>query len=67
MSRRGNGRVASWFLLACWISAVSCFIVGTWGGRPALLPAVAPLVVIYIVSLAWVQRQRTPPSTDGPA
>jgi hypothetical protein len=51
---------------ACWISAVTCFIAGTWGGRPALLPAVAPLVVIYIVSLARVQRQRTPPSTDGP-
>ena len=54
----------SWFPLACWISAMTCFLVGTWGGRPSLLPAVAPLVVIYIVSLARLRRTRRPTSTN---
>lgn len=43
--------------LLCWIAAVVCFIEGTWGGRPSLLPLIPSFVVIYIVAVARVRHR----------
>ena len=50
----------AWLPLLMWIAAIACFIAGTWGGRPSLLPVIPSLVVLYIVSVARLRHKRVP-------
>jgi hypothetical protein len=50
---RHTASLATGLALALWVTAVACFVVGTWGGRPSALRVVAPIVVIYVIMLAW--------------
>jgi hypothetical protein len=48
----------TWLPLASWTAIIVCFIAGTWGGRPSLLPIIPSLVVIYIVTAARARQHR---------
>jgi uncharacterized protein YqgC (DUF456 family) len=48
-----------WLALTCWVAAIVCFLLGTVGGRPSVLPVIPSLVVIYIVSVAHLKKKRT--------